>query len=376
MNRATIVVAGVIAVITTANPHPVSGQPANRPIIPDDASERDLMRQIDRLDAELQGDMPKLDSPKKRLAAKQVQLFFIDELLERYPDTPSKDRALMIKLRTLADLARRDRGFLSQLLILTEEIARGMPGGELASENSFYAIQAFVIAARYENMPRDRRLFGAVERYQAFVEDYPDSPRVPVILASMIRDLLALDELDRAVKALSSLQGSYPKHPATRRAKGEVNRVLAVGRPFKRDLTSSEGLTIRPSDYGNKVLVIHFWSSRGKRSLEQVRDLAALYTEYHHRGLELLSINVDEDRERAQQAADALKVSWRQYSEPKGLKSDIVINSGVIALPTFFVIDRAGILQSVDGGEGLSDLIKRLLTDSEPKTAGSDSNTP
>jgi len=376
MSRPTIVVIGVIALITAANPHPVSGQPANRPIIPEDASERYLLWQIDRLDAELHQGMPKLDSPRKKSAAEQVLLFFIDELLERYPDTTAKDRALILKLRTLADLARGNRDLLSQLLVLTEEIARGMPGGELASENSFYAIQAFVIAARYEDMPRDRRLHGAVERYQAFVEDNPDSPRVPVILASMIRDLLALDEFDRAVKALLSLQRGHPKHPATRRAKGEVNRARAVGRPFKRDLTTSDGRTIRSSDYADKVLVIHFWSSRGKLSTEQVRDLAALYSEYHHLGLELLSINVDVDRERAQRAADALKVPWRQYYEPKGLESDIVVNSGVIALPTFFVIDRAGILQSVDRGEHLSDLIKHLAADPKPKPACSDSNTP
>ncbi|MGB2984786.1 MAG: hypothetical protein WBE26_02795, partial [Phycisphaerae bacterium] len=194
------------------------GQTTDQPNSPKDVSEASLVENIKRLSKpELVGLSDAQPLPLQ-LAVKQQTLAYIDALLERYPKTSFREEALVIKLRTLADLARVHPAHLQQLLSLTDEIARGGAKDRLASENAFYAIQAFVLGARHEGMPERRRLIGTRERYEAFLEDYPKSEHIPVIRASLIRNLIALNKIDLARAEFDKLKRDHPDHKATRRA--------------------------------------------------------------------------------------------------------------------------------------------------------------
>ena len=341
---------------------PPAGQAAPPAMIPDGASETHLVNQIERLQASLRTDLP---LPARFLAnAPRLQeiVGHADELLKRYPKSAYRDKALIAKLTALAELSRGQPRFLEQLRSLTDEVSAGNPRGLLASENAYYAIQAFVLGARYEGMPEDRKIHGTIERYEAFLEDYPSSKRRPVIRASLIRSLLASKRTARARAELARLLDQDPNHAATRRAQGEVYRETAVGKPFRLELDTVEGKKmIRPADYPGKVLVVHFWSSLNEQATGQFPELLKLHETYTGRGLQLVGINVDEDRSVFEEARESFKLPWPQHFQPGGFKSEILIRQGVIRIPTFFVVDRCGILRSADPRTRLPDLIKTLL---------------
>ncbi|MHC4696174.1 MAG: TlpA family protein disulfide reductase [Planctomycetota bacterium] len=368
MNGTIVIPLSAAAIVLGAGigAHEARAQIADERIIPKNASEEYFVQKIKGLDKSAQEAAPIPPQLRRQVAAEELLLFHVDELLKRYPATEFKEDALIAKLRALAHLARASPPHLGQLLTLTGELARGEPKGKLASENAFYAIQAFVLGARREGMPEQRRLQGTIERYRAFLEDYPNSARAAVIHASLIRNLIAVDDGTHALLEFARLQSSHPTHPATRRAAGEVDRLKAVGRPFRQVFTTSEGKTIRPADHLGKVLVIHFWESSNKPSLKQLPELIGLYSKHHGSGLELVSIRLERTPARTPGAAKTPEIPWAQYFEPKGPDSDVVIDAGVIAIPTCFVLDRKGILRSTDPGERLSTLIQQLLTEEHP----------
>lgn len=338
------------------------------PIIPEDTTEESLIAIIRKLD----------ESPKEDGAAPPASqgagpgradlLAYLDEFLKRFPKSPFRTDAFIIKLRTLASYARVQPAFLTELLELNETIRKEKPDERLAAENDYYAIQAFVMGARHEKMAEDRKLQGTAERYRAFIEDHPKSQHLPVIRASLVRSLLAQKKTDDAEKELAALTAQFPDHQAARRAKGEVYRVRAVGQPFAFQYTAPDGKTVRSTDFTGKVLILHFWASWNRESTEALDKLRSLRESYGERGLELVGINVDKHMRLMEMAMHTHNVNWPQYFDAKALDNALVIDAGVVQLPTYFVIDRNGVLRSTEPGDKLEELVKELLDKSAEKT--------
>ena len=289
-----------------------------------------------------------------------------DDFLKLYPMSPARDRVLVGKLVALAELSRTRPEYLEQLLALTMEVSAGQPKEPLASECAFHAIQAFVLAARREGMRQDRRLQGTVERYAAFLDDYPRSRWRPIVRASLVRNLLAMGRGKEAEIEVNLLAQEFSGHPATQRARGELFRATAVGMPFTLRLEGPDGKTVNTADWKGKVVVLHFWSSANPYAIDGLEALRELYTPFQGKGLVMMGINVDEDRATFEESVRQQKLPWRQHFEPGGIGSEILTQLGVIRLPTYFVIDRAGILRHSYAGNQLRVAVEKLLKEEYP----------
>ena len=96
--------------------------------------------------------------------------------------------------------------------------------------------------------------------------------------------------------------------------------------------------------------------------MAQLPDLIDLYGEFKEKGLRLLGVNIDHDRAAVDEGLGKYDVSWPQYFDGKGFENDILVATGVLNVPTVFVIDREGILRAINSGENLRDLVRELLT--------------
>jgi peroxiredoxin len=340
-------------------------EPSKPAANPSQADEGELIRQIRKLHADREADPVKSRSELRLLTADDL-LPWVENLLTRFPASSFRDDALVIKLELLAELARYRPESLNSFMTFLDEISAGAPTGRLAEEHAFFAIQGFVLGARRENMADDRRLLGTSERYQAFLEDYPRSPRRPIVWASLIRNLIAMRQSDRAQSELDRLQREFPDHSATRRARGEVSRLQAVGKPYHLTYQVAEGRTIRSEDYLGKVLIVHFWASWSPRAVQELAMLNTIHDRFKEQGLQLIGVNVDTLSAKARECLERNPMPWPQYFDFKGFENPVLIDAGVTDVPTYFVVDRAGILRALDPGEGLQQLVEELLRSAEP----------
>ncbi len=288
----------------------------------------------------------------------------IDEFLKRFPKSSFREDAILAKLATLAQYARIHPEFAHELLKYQEDLAKENPSQRIREESDFYALQAFVLAARAENMPEDRRLQGAVERYEAFLSDYPKSEHRPVMWASLIRNLLAMKKLDRASAELQKLSKEFPDNAATKRAAGEVYQAQSLGREFAFVYETSGGKSLDTRAHLGKVVIIHFWASWNEDSVKDLPKLIKLREEFKDADLQLFGINVDSNSNAMKAATDKHPLTWPQFTDNQGLDNEALIGTGVTKLPTYLLIDRKGVLRSVDPGDKLADMVKELVSES------------
>ena len=97
--------------------------------------------------------------------------------------------------------------------------------------------------------------------------------------------------------------------------------------------------------------------------MKELPRLIELHKKHQSKGLQLIGINIDKDGIRIKEARERYAMPWPQYLDQKGFDNDILIGSGVVRIPTYFLIDRLGILRSVGPGAGLAARVLELLDD-------------
>lgn len=297
---------------------------------------------------------------------KQQLLAAIADLEERFPKSDFLSEAKVIKLKTLAELARVDSAYLDLLLLETRAIAGSDPAKELSAQNDFYAIQAFVLGARRENMPEKRQHLGLLERYEAFLQDHPESEHVPTLWASLIRTALRLDRPLYAQEQLTKFRERYPNHPAYRRANGEVRRVFALGTQWGFEYETPDGKKIDTRQFKGEVLIVHFWASWSPDSLEQLTLLRDLNVKYRDKGLRIVGVNIDRSKKLMDEAMRRYGVDWPQYYDERGLKNALFVDAGVVGIPTVYLVDRQQVLRAIDPEGDLEQRVKTLLAEPVP----------
>jgi thiol-disulfide isomerase/thioredoxin len=104
-------------------------------------------------------------------------------------------------------------------------------------------------------------------------------------------------------------------------------------------LHRADGTDVQPADYKGKVLLIDFWASWCVPCKASFPALDALYRRDRDRGLEVLAINLDEERK----AADAFLASRPHVMpvlfDPTG---ESALAFRIRGMPSSVVIDRTG----------------------------------
>src|SRR5262249_18410322 len=104
----------------------------------------------------------------------------------------------------------------------------------------------------------------------------------------------------------------------------------------------ADGTPVRLLDYKGKVLLVDFWASWCVPCKTSFPALDALYREYQPKGLEVLAINLDEQRRSADAFLAARPHRMPVLFDPKGVAPAAF---GVKGMPTSYLIDRSGTIR-------------------------------
>jgi len=141
---------------------------------------------------------------------------------------------------------------------------------------------------------------------------------------------------------------------------GEERPKLTRGQPLPDfSLERLEGGTLKfPADLQGKVVAIRFWAEWCPFCETEMRDIEPVYKQYHDRGLVILAVNVRQDRTTAERFIQKLGISYDVLLDSEG---EVARDYGVSGLPTTFIADRAGRLQTRILGESTPELFEKLI---------------
>ncbi len=234
-----------------------------------------------------------------------------------------------------------------------------------------------------------------------FVEQYPDHPREADVLhmwaEALLRTNAPYDEFAEVVnrfvqlaptderggwmswraaslerdpakkqKMMRDLIERYPRTYEAKVAEGRLRRVEAIGQPFELAFTDAiSGKPVSMNDLRGKVVVVEGWATWCGPCIEELPQMKELYAQYHGQ-VEFIGVSFDAERqenglEKLRQFVKQHNIGWPQYYLDEGMHSDFATSWGINGVPTMFVIDADGKLQSTDARGRLGEMIPELL---------------
>lgn len=128
--------------------------------------------------------------------------------------------------------------------------------------------------------------------------------------------------------------------------KDKLERVFvsAIGQDFPDYLLENEaGDTIRLDSLKGYITVIDCWASWCGPCRSEMKSLRRLYKDFAHMGLRVVSISMDDSREKWLKACREEQLPWKSYRNPCGYKKDgICTDLGIEGIPYLVVLDREG----------------------------------
>ena len=211
-----------------------------------------------------------------------------------------------------------------------------------------------------------------VDDLQSLARQYPTQDAVcaaAVMLAGTARpEAKALRQRVRAVVAENL---KTPKAAAVviqlDQAEGRLEaaaRLKAMeGKPLAIEALGLAGSPVSTASYKGKVVLVDFWATWCKPCREELPKLKQTYAKYHAAGLEVVGVSCDNDATDLQQfLAENPDMPWPQlFDAAKPGWHPIAQQYGINAIPVMFLIDRKGVLRSVDARANYETLIPQLL---------------
>ena len=101
---------------------------------------------------------------------------------------------------------------------------------------------------------------------------------------------------------------------------------------------------INLKDYRGKLVIVDFWASWCHFCRGENPELVALYDMYHTKGLEIIGVSLDENKQSWRDAVTEDGIEFIQVNDTEAFDSQIAKEYGITSIPTIFLLDEDGVI--------------------------------
>jgi peroxiredoxin len=139
-----------------------------------------------------------------------------------------------------------------------------------------------------------------------------------------------------------------------------------VGQPyidFTMDNVEGEAVSLSDIVGNNELLMIDFWAAWCPDCRAENPNIVAVYNDFKDKGLDIISVSLDTDKNAWTKAIAADSLSWKNHvSELKGWDCSAATEYGVAWIPQNFLIDNNGIIVAKNlNGDDLRIFVENYL---------------
>ncbi len=283
----------------------------------------------------------------------------IEEFLARYPDDP---RVFDARLRLAALLAatgkmeERQQPVDEAMRILTElEKSRNATPQQRANAG-FRRVSLYLQSMR----GREVEMRGAmVDAARNFAFRYPGDKRGPRLLV----EVASLCDSDPGLKRalLEEASGSTSEPALQRRIADDLLRLSLLDKPLRIAFRATDGRIFDSASEKGNIVVVVFWSAESPHCLLWWPAFKRLLAESPRAGVRLATVALDTN---SSEALSRLKEFGFEgtptHCDGRGWQNAVARPLGINSLPTVFVIDRKGVLRSLNARDNIDLWLRRL----------------
>jgi hypothetical protein len=307
--------------------------------------------------------------PKKPTSREEARLFArahfqrhrlaVEAFLAKYP---SDLRAFDARLRLASLLAAEGKmdenpKKVEEAFQLLAELEKtpGVPQEKRATAG-FQRLSLYLQSQRGST---DRSREAVVNAARGFVARYPGDRRGPRLLVEVATVCDDAPTLKRQL--LHEAQRLTTEEALKLRIADDLKRLDLLGRPLDLRLTTISGAPLDLASLRGHVVVIIFWSADSPHSLLWLRNFRVLWDKLPKDRLRVITVSLDTDRKLLGEKLAELPASWPTHFDGKGWESPLARSLGINALPTVWILDKKGVLQTLNAQAGYETWIRQLL---------------
>lgn len=199
------------------------------------------------------------------------------------------------------------------------------------------------------------------ESLEQFVKDYPNIEETPEALhrLGMATEFGGRAGEEAAKGFYATLAKNFPQHPLAPLAQGAVRRLDSEGQPFALTGPSlTTGQPLSSGQYAGKVVVVYYWASWYGQLKPEAAVLTDLMRKYNAKGLEVLTVCLDQTPQQAVQAINATSLPGQHLFQAGG---GLATQWGVMGPHTFLVGKDGKVVNKNAQVPLLGDEVEKLL---------------
>ena len=270
----------------------------------------------------------------------------------------------------LKDAAARKR--LELWVATIEQTAPNSPAAAYAafrSTSAEYAIKLGALgpAPKEEEVKVVQKWWrDALEAYITKYKTAPEETPEAMLRLAIAHEYAGRDGETAAKDWYERLAREFKTHPYAARAAGAVQRLGSEGQRF---VLNGQTLQGRPYDVGQHagkvVVVYYYWAAFGFNTAAELKYLAQLQSEFGAKGLEVVTVSLDDNPAKATDAINAAQLlgAGTHLLSPGGTdRSPLAIAYGIQMVPHVFVVGKDGKVTNRNAQiVGLKDEVEKLL---------------
>jgi hypothetical protein len=243
-----------------------------------------------------------------------------------------------------------------------------------AGETKAYAVFRHAnaeYAVRLREAGSDSKKGAAVQEWrkgtlEKFVKEYADAADTAeaVMQLAVSAEYGAKDPEATAKGWYEKLMADYAGHPHAAKAAGAIKRLGCEGKPFELSGETFDGQAFSETALAGKPAVVLYWASWGTQAADELGNLAKLQKEFAGKGLQVVTVCLDDDKGTGEKAVKAAGLSGHHLYAAGGLDRSPLANAyGVHMIPHLFLIDKGGKVASRNAqpGAGLKEEVEKLV---------------